>query len=314
MQHNPRQKLSVLVPVYNEQESIAQVVSECLEATKSANLDVEIVIIDNCSTDKTEKIVHEIATHDPRVKYIRFSRNFGPTVESSLAAGYRYCSGDAAIVIYSDLQDPPELIPEFVNLWRAGNDVVYGVQVQRKGEALWRRIAVKSFYRIMETSTDSPSLPNSGDFRLISRRVIDELNRMPERARFSRGLIAWLGFTSARVPYVRRPRISGKSKANVLAITRTAFTAITSFSLKPLRFLTGFGFLITFASALLMVWLALVALIGHPQPGLTTIACLSLLTLGLNMGALGLIGEYVGRIQLEVKQRPLYVIERTTNL
>jgi dolichol-phosphate mannosyltransferase len=277
-------------------------------------LDWEIIFVDNCSTDNTRYEIQRCLLSDPRIKYIRFTRNFGPDVEASLDAGYRSSSGDAAIVIYSDLQDPPELIPYFVDKWNQGYDVVYGIQTRRLGERLWRRLAVKYFYKIFKSLSDSPTMTDSGDFKLVSRRVIDQLVDMPERGRFSRGLIAWLGFASIGVPYAREPRLSGKSKARIFSIIRTSLTAITSFSLKPLRILTGFGAIVTLGSLLFIVVLAIGAIFGNPQPGITTLASISLLTLGLTMGALGLIGEYLGRIQIEVKARPLYVIDEKINL
>lgn len=306
--------LSVIIPVFNEEENLEELSIRLNLALSAIEHESEIIYVDNCSTDRTEEILTKLARTDQRVKVIRFSRNFGPTVEASLAAGYKHASGDAAIVVYSDLQDPPELIPRFVELWDAGFDVVFGIQSKRQGEPLWRRTSVKLFYKVFEKFSDTPLMENSGDFKLISRKVINELNLLTERARFNRGLISWIGFKSAGLPYERQPRKQGQSKANIFAISRTALTGITAFSLKPLRILTGFGFSITGLSILFMFWLAIAALIGRPQPGLTTLACLSLITLGMTMGALGLIGEYVGRIQIEVKQRPLYVIDKKINL
>lgn len=309
-----RKKLSIIIPVYNEELALPKLLERVTSVLSEIDMTSELIFVDNCSTDRTEEFLIGAASKDSRIKVIRFSRNFGPTVEASIAAGYSHASGDAAIVLYSDLQDPPELIPDFVNLWKAGNDVVFGMQLKRKGEPLWRRMAVRGFYKIFQNFSESPSMDNSGDFKLISRKVINVLNEMPERARFSRGLISWIGFQSVGLPYEREARASGKSKANFFAITRTAFNGLTSFSLKPLRILTGTGFAITGLSILFMSWLVVVALFGQPLPGLTTIACISVLTLGMTMGALGLIGEYVGRIQIEVKQRPLYVIDKTINL
>jgi dolichol-phosphate mannosyltransferase len=309
-----RKKLSVIVPVFNEENSISSLVNRVMNSLKNLNLDWELIFVDNCSTDNTRNEIQKFLVSEPNIKYIRFSRNFGPDVEASLDAGYRNASGDAAIVIYSDLQDPPELIPEFVDQWNQGFDVVYGVQTTRLGEKAWRRFAVKFFYKVFRSLSDSPTMTDSGDFKLVSRRVIDQLIQMPERGRFSRGLIAWLGFKSIGIPYVREPRHSGKSKARVFSIIRTALTAITSFSLKPLRILTGFGAIVTLCSLFFIVFLALGAIFGNPQPGITTVASISLLTLGLTMGSLGLIGEYLGRIQIEVKGRPLYVIDEKINL
>ena len=306
-------KLSVVVPVFNEEPSINSVVSRISAAVESTKLDWEILFVDNCSNDGTKSEIIKFAERDKRIKYIRFSRNFGPNVEASIDAGYKHASGDAAIVIYSDLQDPPELIPNFVDKWQSGFDVVYGVQQSRAGEKLWRRVAVKIFYKIFKSISDSPTMTDSGDFKLISRRVLDLLVQMPEKARFTRGLISWLGFPSIGIDYVRQPRDTGSSKANFLAITRTAITAVTSFSLKPLRILSGFGVVVTLLSLIFLVVLIIGALFGKPQPGITTLACISLLSLGLNMGALGLIGEYLGRIQQEVKNRPLFIVDEKIN-
>jgi glycosyltransferase involved in cell wall biosynthesis len=306
-------KLSIIVPVFNEEDSIPTLVKRISNSVVGL-VEWEIIFVDNCSTDNTNSVIRGLLLSEPRIKYIRFTRNFGPDVEASLDAGYRNSSGDAAIVIYSDLQDPPELIPDFIDKWNQGFDVVYGIQTRRLGEKAWRRVAVKLFYRIFRSLSDSPTMTDSGDFKLVSRRVIDQLIEMPERGRFSRGLIAWLGFPSIGIPYVREPRHSGKSKARIFSIIRTAFTAITSFSLKPLRILTGFGAIVTLSSLLFIIALAIGAIFGNPQPGITTVASISLLTLGLTMGALGLIGEYLGRIQIEVKGRPLYVIDEKINL
>jgi dolichol-phosphate mannosyltransferase len=307
-------KLSIIVPIYNEQDSILSLVERISNSLVGLKIEWEIIFVDNCSTDNTKSIIRGLLLSEPRIKYIRFTRNFGPDVEASLDAGYRNSTGDAAIVIYSDLQDPPELIPDFIDRWNQGFDVVYGIQKRRLGEKAWRRLAVKVFYIMFRSLSDSPTMTESGDFKLISRRVINQLVDMPERGRFSRGLIAWLGFPSIGIHYDREPRHSGKSKASIFSIIRTALSAITSFSLKPLRILTGFGAIVTLSSLVFIIVLALGAIFGNPQPGITTVASISLLTLGLTMGSLGLIGEYLGRIQIEVKGRPLYVIDEKINL
>jgi glycosyltransferase involved in cell wall biosynthesis len=314
MKSMAKKMLSVIIPVYNEEENLPELIERLTSVRQGLNLETELIFVDNCSTDTTGEIITKYAANDSSVKYIRFSRNFGPTVEASLAAGYLYSKGDAAIVIYSDLQDPPELIPQFVRNWEAGFDIVYGVQTKRKGEPAWRRAGVRLFYNLFKSISEAPTMQNSGDFKLISRRVIDQLNQLTERARFSRGLISWLGFSSVGVAYEREPRTKGKSNAHLFAIIGTAFTGLTSFSLRPLRILTGVGFATTLFSGITMAWHVIVALVGQPQPGITTLAVLSLLTMGLNMGALGLIGEYVGRIQLEVKQRPLFVVDKSINV
>lgn len=306
-------KLSVIVPVYNEEKSIKLVYERIFEVLKTLSLDWEIIFIDNKSTDSSLSEIENLTLFDDRVKAISFSRNFGPSVEASISAGYQNCNGDAAIVVYSDLQDPPEFIPEFVDKWLSGFHVVHGVQRSRKGDPIWRNFLVANFYKIMTLLSDTPYYANSGDFKLISRQVIDVLNGLPERARFSRGLIPWIGFSETTVLYDRQPRRSGKSKANINAISYTALTGITSFSLKPLRILSFIGASITVISIIGILLLIAQSMLGNTVPGLTSIFILIFLSIGLNMGAFGLIGEYIGRIQLEVKERPLFVVEKKIN-
>jgi dolichol-phosphate mannosyltransferase len=241
------------------------------------------------------------------------SRNFGPSVEASISAGLENCSGDAAIILYSDLQDPPEVMVQFIAEWEQGFDVVYGRQIKRKGDPVWRNFLVRSYYRIFAFLSDVDLPSNSGDFRLVNRKVIDALNSIPEKARYFRGLSSWVGFKSLAVDYEREPRLSGKSTANLFAITKTAFTAITSFSVKPLRIITffGFGSLITsviFTGILFVNWL-----FDNSIPGLTSITVLILITSAINLLSLGILGEYVSRIQTEVKNRPVYLIDSKIN-
>jgi dolichol-phosphate mannosyltransferase len=206
------------------------------------------------------------------------------------------------------------LIEIFVKKWLEGYDVVFGQQIKRFGEPKWRTKSIKFFYKFLKKISDTPIEIDSGDFRLISRKVINEILNMPERARFNRGLITWAGFNSTPIPYMREPRIKGKSSANFMAIFSTALNAITAFSLKPLRLLTIAGIVVTLISIVISVFYAIKAITGNVVPGLTTIYILILLSTGLNMSAIGLLGEYIGRIQLEVKQRPHYIIDKTINL
>lgn len=306
--------LSLIVPYYNEETNLQNVIHRLTKVLESLPLNWEILLIDNCSTDSSFEIASSAAESEKRIKVIRFSRNFGPNVEASMAAGFQKCKGDAAIVVYSDLQDPPEVIPRFVEAWQAGADVVYGVQTSRPGDPKWRNFLVNRFYSSLERISDTPIHPKSGDFKLISRRVINILNEIPEKARFSRGLISWIGFDSAPVYYSREPRASGKSKSNFWAISYTALTGITSFSLKPLRILTALGFGLMFLSILGIIAVSVLWLTSQTLPGLPSVIVLLLLFLGINMGTLGLIGEYLGRIQLEVKSRPLFIVKDEINI
>ena len=305
--------LSFVVPVYNESGSIADVI-ERISRVVPDRADFEIIFVDNCSTDDTRQLITKAAEIDSRIKLVGLSRNFGPSVETSLLAGLYASSGDACVVLYGDLQDPPEVVQEFVDAWLLGYDVVYGVQTARDGEAWWRRTGAHWFYRVMASGSDSPLPAHAGDFRLLSRLVVDDLLKMPERARYMRGLSSWLGYRQLGVPYQRAARSSGTSKAHLGAVIRTAFTGITSFSLKPLRILTAAGFLLSAICLLLIAGLVLMWAFGTPVPGLTSVLVAILFSGAVNLLALGLIGEYLGRIQLEVKRRPHFVIREAINL
>jgi dolichol-phosphate mannosyltransferase len=317
MKPNPnetRKKVSIIVPFYNEYQNLPLFSELLAHVLENLEHDWEVIYVDNCSIDESSDIARGLARKDSRIRYVRFSRNFGPSVEASINAGYRLCVGDAAIVVYSDLQDPPELIHQFIEKWEQGFDVVYGLQISRLGEPKWRKYSVKLFYKLLEKVSDANQIPaNAGDFRLISRKVIEVINHLPERSRYTRGLIAWAGFKSIGIEYHRSPRLHGKSSASFFAILSTAITAITSFSLKPLRILTLFGVLVTFFALSLAMFYSIAFIIGSPLPGFTTLIVIGLLTLGLNMGALGLLGEYIGRINIEAKDRPLYIIDETIN-
>lgn len=306
--------ISIIVPFFNEEQNLALFTQRLAKVLEAFSYNWEVLLIDNCSTDASSDFARNLAKKDFRVKYIRFSRNFGPSVEASISAGYGLCKGDAAIVIYSDLQDPPELIGAFIEKWDEGYDVVYGLQKIRLGETRWRKFSVKLFYRFLSKMSDTNPIPaNAGDFRLISRNVIEVVNKLPERSRYTRGLIAWAGFRSIGIEYEREPRRLGKSKANFFSILALSLTALTSFSLKPLRILTGFGIFVLLLSVLMSIFYLILFFTGETVPGLTTIILILLFSLGLNMGALGLLGEYIGRINIETKQRPLYVIDEVIN-
>lgn len=305
-----RRRLSIVIPAYNEESGLPRLFDALERLIPRLRSEVEVIFIDNCSTDDTGLMLEGWVAAHPGSRYIRFSRNFGPSVEASLTAGFTESTGDATVVLYSDLQDPPELIIEFERLWLdEGYNVVYGLQKSRKGEPLWRRTSVKIFYSALNRYADYPVPADAGDFRLIDRRVRDILLSMDERVRYSRGLVAWIGFRQIGVPYEREGRASGRSKANVFAITRTAMTAITGFSLAPLRMLTTAGLALCGLSVVLLIGLAVMWIYGQPVPGLTTVIGLILLTSGLNFAAVGVMGEYVGRIHTEVKARPIYVVD-----
>ena len=310
---NKTKLLSLIVPLYNEENNLDKLLSELLKEVKKLPVDYEIIFIDNCSTDNSRNILVRELEFNLKLKYIRFSRNFGPSVESSIQAGLNLCMGDAAVVIYSDLQDPPYLIAKFVEKWLDNYDIVYGIQTNRKGEPFWRKSLVTIFYKIMYKISDVPIARNAGDFRLISRRVIDVLANFPEHSRYFRGLTAWVGFKSVGIEYERDPRVAGKSSASFFAIFSTALVAITSFSVKPLRLMILVGMVLVF-----FTFLSIVALIynwfnGNSVPGLTSVTVLLLASIAINSLFFGLIGEYLSKVLIESKARPLYVIEEKRN-
>lgn len=307
-----RQLITIIIPALNEEGNIPLLEQEVLEATDSLPYDFEFIVIDNASTDRTGDLVKGICMRDRRWRYVRFSRNF--TVEMSITAGYDLAAGDAIIVLYSDLQDPPAVIPGLIRKWQEGYDVVYGVRTVRPGEPVWRNIAVKLAYRLIASLSDVPIPANAGDFRLITRRVRDALEQCGEYNRYMRGLIPWLGFRQVGLPYERRPRKAGVSKAPVSELIFFTFNAITSFSLKPLRLFALMGFALIGLSLLAASVYSFLFLTGSPPPGITTLIVLSFLGIGLNSLGIGVLGEYLGRTYAEVKKRPLYIVQEAVNI
>jgi glycosyltransferase involved in cell wall biosynthesis len=304
--------VSIVIPALNEEGNVPRLEQELLAVVESLPYAFEFIVIDNSSTDRTGELFKAICARDERWKYLRFSRNF--TVEMSITAGYHYSTGDAIIVLYSDLQDPPEVIPGFLEKWREGYDVVYGVRTVRPGDAAWRNKAVKIAYRLIGWFSDVPIPNDAGDFRLITRQVRDALERCPEQNRYMRGLIAWLGFQQVGIHYERKARKAGKSKAPFFELLFFVFSAITTFSLRPLRLFTLMGTIILALSMVAAFVYALLWFTGSPPPGITTIIVLLLVAIGLNSIGIGILGEYVGRTYAESKRRPLYVVQEAVNI
>ena len=304
--------ISVVIPALNEEESIPQLEREVTEVADRLPYDFEFLVIDNASTDRTGELVKDICRRDARWKYVRFSRNF--TGEMSITAGYRLALGDAIIVLYSDLQDPPEAMPRLIEKWREGYDVVYGVRTVRPGDPAWRNFAVGIAYRLVRYFSDVPIPENAGDFRLITRQVRDALVQCGEVNRYLRGLIAWLGFRQIGVPYERRPRHAGVSKAPFWDLFYFVFNAITSFSLKPLRIFTFMGFGLLFVSIFACAFYLYLAFHGTAPQGIPTIILLLVAAIGLNSLGVGILGEYVGRTYAEVKRRPLFIVQEAVNI
>ena len=305
--------LSIIMPVLNEEELLPRAYDEVTAVMRTVPYDYEVLLIDNCSTDRTPEIAEELCRRDSRWRYIRFSRDF--LAEISQAAGLRYARGDAAIFVASDLQDPPEMIPEFLKKWEEGYDVVLGIQKKRPGDPAWRNLAVEVAYFIINKLSDVKLPKHAGDFRLLSRPVIDAINGMGERTRYLRGMSYSVGFKRATVHYSRRPRQAGDSKAPFWHLINFTITAIIRFSIKPLHLFTLLGVVVLGLSTVLSAFLVANYFLGLPTvPGVTSTHLMLMTILGFNSLGFGVLGEYVGRIYTESKSRPLWIIDRTLNI
>ena len=304
------QLVSIVTPMLNEEGTARTFVERVTNALGAVPW--ELVIVDDGSTDATREILAELAAGDARIKVIELSRNFGH--QTAITAGLDHARGDAVVMIDADLQDPPELIPEMLERWREGIEVVYAARTERNGETRFKVATAKWFYRLLSSISPVPMTRDSGDFRLLDRRALDALLGMRERNRYLRGMTVWIGFTQTAVPYKRDPRYAGETKFSFLRMLRFSLDAIASFSHVPLQIATLVGFAVA-AFAFLMIPVAIVfRILGQFVPGVTTTIIAVLLLGGIQLMAIGVIGEYVGRIYDEVKRRPLYLVSRRRNL
>lgn len=308
----PKPVISILAPVYNEEAVLPELYRRVRETMDEAGELWELVLVNDGSRDHSAEVIAALHEQDPRVKGLSFSRNFG--FQIAVTAGLDHVEGDAVILADADLQDPPEVFPEMIKRWREGYDVVYGVRASREGETWFKLLTAKLFYRLIYRITDINIPLDTGDFRLMDRRVISVLRRMPERNRFLRGMIPWLGFRQTGVPYERRARFAGESKfSGVRQMLPFALDAITSFSYLPLQLATYLGFGLAALSGLAIIAVILLRLLGPTSPltGQATTLVIVLFLGGVQLISLGIIGEYLGRIYDEVKGRPLYLIDKT---
>jgi glycosyltransferase involved in cell wall biosynthesis len=300
--------LSIVIPCMNEELVLGETARRLIAALGVADFQFELVFVDDGSKDHTAEILRELQSADPRVRVVRLSRNFGHQV--AITAGLEHASGDAVAIIDADLQDPPEVLLEFVAKWLDGYDVVYGVRTEREGESTFKLWTAKAFYRVIGRLSDTEIPLDTGDFRLMDRRVVDALLSMPERDRFVRGMVSWLGFSQVSVGYKRAARFAGETKYPLYKMLKFATDGIVSFSTLPLRLATWVGFL---ASALSIVGIVVVLLeryfgVFGLVKGWSSTVIAVLFIGGVQLVCLGIIGEYVGRIYGETKRRPLYVV------
>lgn len=300
--------VSLVVPCFNEAEVLPIFLARMRPILQAlSRLRYEIVFVNDGSTDGTLAFLIAETCLDPTVRVVDLSRNFGK--EAALSAGLAEARGDAVIPFDADLQDPPDLIPRLVERWHEGFEVVIARRVDRSCDGFLKRETANAFYRLHGRMTDIDLPENAGDFRLMDRRVVDALNAMPESCRFMKGLFAWAGFRTASVDYVRQPRAAGRSKFSGWKLWNFALEGITSFSTLPLRIWTYAGFLVAAAALVYALAVAVRTLVfGVDVPGYASLAVLILLFGGLQMIGMGMIGEYVGRIYMESKRRPLYFV------
>jgi polyisoprenyl-phosphate glycosyltransferase len=301
--------LSVVAPVYNEEELVEEFVARAIAAV--AGYAFELLLVNDGSSDRTPELLDRIADVDPRVRVVHLSRNFGH--QAALTAGLEHAVGDVVVMIDADLQDPPELIGEMVEQWGQGSDVVYAVRQQREGETAFKLATASWFYKLFDKLAQVDLEPNSGDFRLLDRRALNALLAMTERSRFLRGMTVWVGFTQTAVPYEREARHAGETKYTLRKMLRFSLDAIASFSHLPLQLATYAGLLsagVAFVAIPVVIGLRIA---GSYLPGFGSITIAILLLGGIQLIALGVIGEYVGRVYDEVKHRPLYIVRDERN-
>ncbi|MDP1696274.1 MAG: glycosyltransferase family 2 protein [Xanthomonadaceae bacterium] len=300
--------LTVVIAAYNEQAALPALHDRLSTVLDGLDIPAQVLYVDDGSGDGTWAVLERIASCDARVGLLRLSRNFGK--ELALTAGLDHAGErDAVIVLDADGQDPPELIPQFVAKWREGFDMVYGTRIARDGESWLKRLTAAGFYRVMSRLSHTPMPRDTGDFRLLSRPVLDALRQLRERRRFMKGLFAWVGYRQCAIGYHRQPRLAGRSAFSYWRLWNFALDGITSFSTAPLRVATYIGVMTALVAFVFGVWIiAKTLLYGDAVPGYPSLMTVVLFLGGVQLIALGLIGEYLGRLYEEAKQRPLYLI------
>lgn len=305
---SPKKLLSIVVPLLDEEEVIEAFYKRLHSALIPIDMDAEILFVSDGSTDKSIEKLLAIKKGDPRVGIIEFSRNFGK--ENAMTAGLDFASGDAVVIIDADLQDPPELIPEFIHYWQEGYDIVYAKRNTRAGETFFKKATAGAFYYIINLMSNTTIPENTGDFRLISKRAVEALRQLPERQRFMKGLFAWIGYSHKEIIFDRDPRYAGKTRWNYFKLFKFAIDGITSFSVAPLKLSVYFGLFVSMFSFFYgavqtfrtLVW-------GEPVAGYPSLIVLISFLGGVQLLSIGIIGEYLGRMFSEVKSRPKYLVK-----
>ena len=307
-------KISIVIPVYSEED----VVIECYTRIKNVleglkNYDNEIIFVDDGSKDKTLDLLENLSKNDNNLKVLSFSRNFGH--QCAVTAGIKEVTGDAVLIIDSDLQDPPELLPEMIGLWEDGNDVIYGKRTKREGESNFKLLTAKMFYKTLNNLSDVEIPRDTGDFRLVDRKVIDVINSLPEHNKFLRGLFSWVGFKSIPLEYERKERYAGKTKYPLKKMLKLASDGIISFSNKPLRIIGGIGIFSIIISFIILIYALLSFAFewNNLTPGWTSLMVAITFFAGVQLSSLWIMSEYIARIYDESKKRPEYIISKKIN-
>ena len=308
-------KISVVIPMYYEED----VANECYNRTKKVlngleDYDHEIIFVNDGSKDKTLPILKEIATKDEKAKVISFSRNFGH--QAAVTAGLKFVTGDCILIIDSDMQDPPELLVDMLKLWEDGNEVIYAKRKTRKGESKFKLMTAKMFYKILNNLSDVEIPKDTGDFRLVDRKVVDVINSMPEHNKFLSGLFSWVGFKQKPIEYERQERFAGKTKYPLKKMLKLASDGIISFSTKPLKIIGGIGIASIFISFILLIYAILSYIFkwNNLASGWTSLMVAITFFAGVQLVSIWMISEYIARIYDDTKQRPEYIINEKINI
>lgn len=300
-------RVSIVVTFYNEEQTIAPFFAALNRVTDSMDESVEYICVNDGSSDRTLQLLCEQLRRDSRLRIVNLTRNFGK--EAALSAGLSYARGGAVLVIDADLQDPPELIPAFLEKWRDGYDVVYGIRSSRQADTLLKRTTAALFYKLFNRVSKVKIPTGAGDFRLLDRRAVTAMLDLPERNRFSKGLFAWIGFRQTGVEFVREPRAGGATSWNYLRLFNFAIDAVTSFSIIPLRVASLIGVAISLFGFIYAAFLVFRTILqGVDVPGYASIMVVVMFLGGVQLICLGLVGEYLGRLYIEAKARPLYIV------
>ena len=308
-------KVSVVIPMYYEEE----VAKECYNRTKNVlnsleNYEHEIIFVNDGSKDRTLPILKEIASKDENVKVVSFSRNFGH--QAAVTAGLKFVTGDCILIIDSDMQDPPELLVDMLKLWEDGNEVIYAKRKTRKGESKFKLMTAKMFYKVLNGLSDVDIPKDTGDFRLVDRKVVDVINSMPEHNKFLRGLFSWVGFKQAPIEYERQERFAGKTKYPLKKMLKLASDGIISFSTKPLKIIGGIGIISILISFILLIYaiLSYVFKWNNLASGWTSLMVAITFFAGVQLVSIWMISEYIARIYDDTKKRPEYIIDEKINI